>query len=161
MNTTIFVNRPVTPLNIHYSLEIDGVQLGIFERITGGNEEIDVIMHNVVYASGEFATLNIPGPRKTTPITLECGFGNTAALYAWFEQVAEGDVFGARKNATISLNSHIGGKYQPVVLWHLINVWPSKVDGFNLNQFSTDWARFSITLVCESIEREDVKPAAN
>lgn len=146
----------VSPLNIHYTLEIEGVQVGVFDRISGGDVEIDVIRHNVVYESGMFATLLIPGPRKNKPITLESGYGKTAGLYDWFQQVVKGDIFGARKNATISLHTFVDGKYKPVIQWHLINVWPSKLSGFDFGQQNTDRAHFSITLVCESIEREDL-----
>jgi phage tail-like protein len=149
----------VQPLNIHYALEIDGVQWGIFNQISGGDMEIDVIDHNVVFENGGFVTLHIPGPMKTQPIKLESGYGNTKDLYLWFIQVKNGDINGARKNATISLNAFIDGKYQAVVQWHLINAWPSKVNGLDLEQGRTELARFSITLVCESNEREDIEPA--
>ena len=149
-------NNSVVPLTIHYALEIEGVQVGVFDSISGGDMEISVIEHNVVYESGGFATLMIPGPTKNQPITLESGYGNTAELYAWFTQVQLGDIFGARKNATLSLKAHVEGEYTPVIQWNLINVWPSKLTGFDFKQESTERARFSITLVCEVIEREDL-----
>ncbi|TLN14220.1 phage tail protein [bacterium] len=146
----------ITPLNIHYSLEIEGVQVGVFDRISGGDTEIDVIQHAVVYENGGFATLMLPGPRKNQPVVLESGYGNTAELYHWFEQAARGDIFSARRNATISLNAFVDGEYQPVIQWHLLNVWPAKLSGVTLGQQGTDRARFSITLVFETIEREDL-----
>lgn len=151
-------DRVVSPLNIHYTLEIEGVQVGVFDRISGGDVEIDVIHHQVVFENGGFATLLIPGPLKNQPVTLESGYGKTAELYSWFNQVQRGDIFGARKNATISLNAYVKNEYKPVVQWHLINVWPSKFSGFNFDQSNTNRAQLSITLVCESIEREDIKP---
>jgi phage tail-like protein len=143
------------PLNIHYALEIEGIQVGIFDKISGGEVSIDVVAHNVVYENGGFATLQIPGPVKNTPITLESGFGNTLELYNWFTQASSGDIFGARKNATITLSAYVENEYTPVIRWNLINVWPSKISGLDFTQQTTDRARFSITLVCESIERED------
>jgi phage tail-like protein len=154
MNNTNPINF-IQPLTIHYSLEIDGVQWGIFTDISGGDMDIDVIEHNVVFANGGFATLRIPGPMKIAPIKLSSGYGNTKDLYAWFMQVKNGDINGARKNATISLNAFVDAKYQAVVQWHLINCWPSKIDGLSLTQGRTEMALFSITLVAESIERED------
>jgi len=147
--------KPVIPLNIHYALEIEGIQLGVFDRISGGEVNIDDIEHNVVYETGEFVTLHIPGPTKVKPVTLEGGYANTAELYTWFNQVRGGDIFGARKNATITLNSFVEGEYKPVIRWNLIGVWPSKLSGFDFGQQQTGWARFSVTLVCEAIERED------
>jgi phage tail-like protein len=73
-------------------------------------------------------------------------------------QVKKGDINGARKNATISLNAFVDGKYQAILQWHLINCWPSKIDGLNFAQGRTEMALFSITLVAESIEREDFEP---
>lgn len=146
----------ISPLNIHYSLEIEGVQVGVFDRISGGETELDVIHHRVVYENGGFATLMLPGPRKNQPIVLESGYGKTADLYQWFEQAARGDIFSARRNATISLNAFVDGEYQPVIQWHLLNVWPSRLSGVTLGQQNTELARFSITLVFESIEREDL-----
>jgi phage tail-like protein len=149
-------NKMTPPLNIHYALEIEGVQVGVFDRISGGDVEIDVIQHPVVFENGGFHTLMIPGPRKNHPVHLEGGYGNTAGLYHWFTQAAQGDISGARKNATISLHSFVEGKYQAVIQWHLINAWPSKISGFDFGQQATDRARFSVTLVCESIDREDL-----
>jgi phage tail-like protein len=153
--------KPILPLNIHYALEIDGVQWGIFERISGGEMEVEVIQHNVVYENGGFATLHIPGPHRLSPIVLESGFGNTGDLYHWFTLVRDGDIAKARKNATISLNAFVDGKYQAVVQWHLINTWPSHISGLDLEQSHTERARFSITLVAEAIEREDFQPLNN
>jgi len=157
MNNTNPINL-LQPLTIHYSLEINGVQWGIFTEISGGDMDIDVIEHNVVFANGGFATLRIPGPMKIAPIKLNSGYGNTKDLYTWFMQVKKGDINGARKNATISLNAFVDGKYQAILQWHLINCWPSKIDGLNFAQGRTEMALFSITLVAESIEREDFEP---
>ncbi|MEA4909122.1 MAG: phage tail protein [Chloroflexi bacterium] len=143
-------------LNTNYTLEIEGVQMGVFDRVSGGDLEVDVIQHQVVFENGGFASLQIPGPAKNQPVTLEGGYGKSAGLYQWFMQVCGGDIFAARKNATISLNTFVDGKYQPVIQWHMINVWPSKLTGFDFGQETTSRARFSITLVCESIEREDL-----
>lgn len=155
-NQTAQSKSSISPLNIHYTLEIEGVQVGVFDQISGGDSEIDVIHHQVVYENGGFATLMLPGPRKNQPVHLESGYGKTAELYQWFKQVVEGDIFGARKNATISLCAFVDGEYQPVIQWHLYNVWPSKLSGFQFGQQNTDRARFSITLVFEAIDREDL-----
>ncbi len=150
------IKETISPLNIHYSLEIEGVQVGVFDRISGGDTEIDVIQHRVVYENGGFATLMLPGPRKNQPVVLEGGYGKTVELYHWFEQAARGDIFSARRNATISLNAFVDGEYQPVIQWHLLNVWPSRLSGMTLGSHNTERARFTITLVFETIEREDL-----
>jgi len=144
------------PLNVHYTLDVDDNRMATFDTISGGDLEISVIKHNVVYESGEYRTILIPGPTHTSPIMLQSGFGNTKALYNWFIDANQGKVSSARKNATITLNIHSAGEYSPVVSWNLVAAWPMRISGFDSSQEGySGRARFSITLMAEEIERVD------
>jgi len=118
--------------------------------------EISVIKHNVVYESGEYVTMVVPGTTQYAPVVLERGYGNTKELYNWFVLANTGKIASARKNVTITLNIPKDGAFVPMVSWNLINAWPSKISGFSSDQDSNArLARFSITLIAESIERID------
>lgn len=146
----------LNPLDVNYTLDIDQTQLATFSSLSGGEVEINVIKHNVVYESGEFRTLLIPGPTHSSPVVLEHGYGNTNELYNWFVLASNGKISAARKNVTITLNAFKNGKYEALVSWNLINTFPTKVSGFESNQAqSAKTARFSITLLAETIERVD------
>ena len=93
------------PLNVSYTLDIDKTQLATFSSLSGGNVDLDVIHHNVVYPSGEFRTLMIPTATHFSPITLSEGYGNTKELYNWFVSASNGVIKNARKNVTINLNA--------------------------------------------------------
>ncbi len=152
----------IVPLNINYSMEIDGIQWAIFRHISGGELIADVIHHPVVSASGIHTILQIPGPTRCNPVRLESGYGSIEQLYEWFHQVRQGDIFKARKNVTITLNTFIKGKYVPAANWHLINAWPSEFSGIEVMQRETEESFFNVTLVCEEIERENMlKEAKN
>ncbi len=146
----------LNPVDAYYHLDVEGVRVGTFYSLTGGDIEVTVIEHDVVFSTGEASTLLIPGPVRFSPITLSRGFGNSAELYNWFALAASGNIVQARKNGTITLNGFVNGEYKPIVRWNLTNAWPSKISGFQSNQFSgASVAKLSITIVTEMIERED------
>jgi phage tail-like protein len=152
LNKTFDIN----PIDAYFTLDINETQLAAFKSIQGGDVEVEVVRHNIVYESGEYRTLLIPGATRFSPITLGKGFGNTTELYNWFVAVSNGQAGSARKNVTIHLNSHQKGKFTPMVSWNLINAIPTKVSGFQSDQAqAAGVAMFSITLVAESIERVD------
>jgi phage tail-like protein len=146
----------LNPLDVSYTLDIDQTQMATFSSLSGGDVDLNVIKHNVVYESGEFRTLLIPGPTHFSPIVLEHGYGNTKELYNWFVLASNGKVSSARKNVTVTLNSFKKGKYEPMVSWNFTNAYPTRIAGFESNQSQTaKIAHFSITLMAESIERVD------
>lgn len=146
----------INPLDCYYTLDVNQTRLATFDSLTGGDVEINVIKHNVVYETGESSTLLIPGTTQCSPVELKQGFGNTKELYNWFAEAASGSFSSARKNVTITLNALMDGEFKPLVAWNLFNAWPSKISGFESNQSNTaNVAKFAITIVAESIERTD------
>lgn len=146
----------IDPLDVYYALDVNEARLATFASLSGGDIEISVIKHNVLYTSGELGTLMIPGQTQYSPVVLERGFGNTKELYNWFVAVNSGKIFGARKNVSITLNAFTKDGYVSLIIWNLINAWPSKISGFESSQGDTaKVAKFSITLVTEAIERVD------
>lgn len=144
------------PLDVFYTLDVNHTRLASFDALSGGDVEISVVKHNVVYESGEYITMALPGPTQYAPVVLERGYGNTKELYNWFVLANTGKISAARKNVTITLNIPKDGAFVPLVSWNLINAWPCKISGFSSNQDNTArMARFSITLIAESIERMD------
>jgi phage tail-like protein len=156
MLSSIKEDFKLNPLDCYYTLDVNQTRLATFDTLSGGDVEINVIKHNVVYNSGESSTLLIPGTTSYTPVELKSGFGNTKELYNWFVQASSGAYSDARKNVTITLNALKDGEYIPLVAWNLFNAWPSKISGFESNQYNTaNVAKFSLTIVAESIERTD------
>jgi phage tail-like protein len=144
-------------LDICYHLTINDVQLGAFYKLSGGEAEISVIRYPTVYSTGEATTLLIPGAVTFSPITLSRGYGNSAELYNWFVLAATGNIAKARKHGAITLNGFVDGTYKPLVQWNLENTWPTKIAGFEGDQYSSpNTAKLSLTLVAELIERKDV-----
>ena len=156
MLNTLKKDFDLNPLDVNFTLDVNMSRLATFGSLSGGEIENNVIKHNTVNYSGEFQTLLIPGPMKFSPIELERGYGNSKELYNWFVEANTGAISSARKNVTITLNVLNEEGFIPLVSWNLIKAWPSKIGGFNGSQNNAAGvAKFSITLVAESIERVD------
>ena len=67
MLSSIHDDFSVNPLDCYYTLDVNQTRLATFDSLTGGDIEINIIKHNVVYSSGESSTLLIPGPTQFSP----------------------------------------------------------------------------------------------
>jgi phage tail-like protein len=152
--------------NCNYALEINGLVSGLFSSLTGGEMEIAVIEHDVVFETGDSTTLFIPGPISFKPIVLSRGFAFNEELYNWLNASVQGDTINARRNGSITLNEKTPVRdgngnvvridYMPIVRWNLYNAWLSKIDGFSSNSYTaTKVASLKITIVAETIERSE------
>ncbi len=131
-----------------------------FNKIEGGEMEIALIEHNVVYQNGSSSTLFIPGPTSFAPITLYQGVTDDVKMWKWWSNAAKGK--NVRTHASILV---YGEKVDPddstkstraeMARWNLEYVWPLKISGLSLDLDSTSAMVASITLMAESIERVD------
>lgn len=138
-------------LNYQFHLSVEGRLAGIFERLTGGEIEVAQIKHNVVFESGVSTTLFIPGATSFSPFTLERGFALYHELYYWLMEASYGHIIGARRNGSVEMKKHS----QTMLRWNFYNAWPTKLAGFNYNQYTgAQAARVSLTIAAESIEFE-------
>jgi len=157
--------------NCNFQLLIEDVLTGVFYGLSGGEIEVGLIKHDVVFESGSSTTLFIPGPTTYSPFTLNRGFADYTALYNWLMAASYGDTIRARRNGTIKMhrnaksddvNNGIAnsvGEWIPVLQWHFDNAWPTKLKSFGsfLNDGTTTMiARVAITLVAESISYERI-----
>lgn len=138
-----------------------------FKGISGGEMEIALVEHNVVYQNGGSTTLFIPGASSFAPITLYHGVTNDMTLWKWWSDVTKGKK--ARRDGSIIAFGYItGDKHKKIINeqgteeeievpkiaeWTLSNVWPLAISGFNFDLDSSDPFIAEITLVAEFIER--------
>lgn len=136
-------------LTYEFHLEVQGLLVGVFETLAGGDMEVARIEHNIVYESGAATTLFIPGATTFAPFTLERGFANYQELYNWFTLASNGRIVEARRDGSIFMKRY-GDTY---LQWDFKRAWPVKLSGFSFNQYlDLQKARVSITLAAESIE---------
>ena len=142
-------------LDCCYHLEVDGLLVGQFYELTGGDIEIAVIEHDIVYESGDSTTLFIPGPTSFAPFTLKRGYTKTSGeLYNWFAAASMGAITQARRNGSIYLKNKENGQYKTYVQWDFSDAWLAKLSGFSWNKYkSAAGAKLAVTIVAETIAR--------
>jgi phage tail-like protein len=108
----------------HFSIEIDGVAIAQFKELSGLSAEIQVIEHRENKVKGLPVLKKLPGAKKYGDLTLKRGRTDNKALWDWIKKVQDGDIDGARKNASVVLYDY---KLGETSRWNILNAWPSKV----------------------------------
>lgn len=145
------VQRDVPYGNQHFVVDLGDGSTGpvaSFSEIVLPDISIDV----VEYRSGtDPVTRKLPGPTHYDNVILRRGIIGSLNLYAWINQVRNGDI-NARRNVTISLLSE---DHATVALtWKLLRAWPVKYTFGHLNAKGDDVAIEELVLTYESLEME-------
>lgn len=112
-----------------FGIEIDGVQIAQFREVAGVANTISVIEHRENKPGGVQVLKKLPGNASAGDITLRRGKTSDKALWAWFKQVRDGDVAGARRNGSVILYDYEHGE---VARYNFVNGWPSRLSITNL-----------------------------
>lgn len=134
-----------------FSLEVSGAVSGYFTEISGLGSETEIIEQKVVDPQGRDFIRKIPGRLKFTDVTLKRGVTALKDIWDWRKLVEDGDIVGARKNATITMYDQ---SLQAVARWNLENAWPSKVTGPQMQSDSNALGIEEVTITFEFMIRE-------
>jgi phage tail-like protein len=130
----------------------EGDVQGGFSEVSGLGMEITVAEYRNGNAPVNYVT-KIPSVNKSGDVTLKRGVIGAANLYAWIEQIRNGDVL-AKRNVTIKLKNEDPTSQTAVVTWKLINAMPIKWTGPTLAaKGGTDVAMEELVLAVEHIEQ--------
>jgi phage tail-like protein len=143
--------RETDPLiSSSFSLDVQGVLKGFFTEISGLGSETEVVEHKAVTDTGVDFIQKIPGRLKFTDITLKRGVTSLKDIWEWRKLVEDGNIVGARKNATVTMFDQ---SLNPVATWNLTNAWPTKVTGPQIQSDSNAFAVEEVTITFESMIR--------
>ena len=130
-----------------FTLTVDGRQVASFADLVSLTSGADP--STLVSTSGEkIVKTLLPSNRMPDSVVLRRGLSDSLELAAWHDLVLDGDVAGARKNATLTMYQSDG---TPVARYHLENAWPSKIDSASLTSGGTSFVSETVTLVCDRI----------
>jgi len=131
----------------NFKMNILGVTEAHFTEVS--NMEINV--NPIPYREGGGLVVHyVPGYVEYGTITLRYGLTKSRELWDWFMTGVKGKV--ERKNVSIILLDADGTT--PVMQWNLNQAWPTHWRGSMLNALEQEVAIESLTLVCETIERD-------
>jgi len=107
-----------------FQFEIGDVSIAQFSQVSGISASVGVIEHREVGKGGQIIAKKLPGQLSVGDVTLRHGRTTSNALWDWFNQVQNGDIKGARKNASIVLFDYEHGE---VARYNLRNCWISQI----------------------------------
>jgi hypothetical protein len=124
--------------------------LAHFDTLTGGEQVISMVKYNVMDDAGNVTTKFMPGQTSFEPMVLLRSMDVMAKqLNLQFQEAVLGKIKGLKRNLSVSMNDSNG---KPLVWWHLNNVLPLKISGFDFNMTTeAEYTSFEITLQAESI----------
>jgi len=135
-------------LNFNFVVEIEG-------EVAAGFSEADLPagrIEAVAYREGtdrSSAARLLPGRVEYGPLVLRRGFSGDAALFQWWQAVAEGNL--DRRNVSVVL---LDEKRQEVARWNLVRAWPTKYEPPSLHGLGNEVAIETLEIAHEGIELE-------
>lgn len=125
---------------------------GGFSEVSGLSAEITIAEYRNGNAKVNYVT-KIPAINKSGDVTLKRGVIGAGNIYAWLQQVRNGDV-SAKRNVEIKLTNENPASQTAVVTWKLLGALPIKWTGPTLTaKGGSDVAIEELILAVEHIEQ--------
>lgn len=129
----------------HFQVEWGGTNIG-FTEVSGLEVETEMIEYRHG-ASPEYSKIKMPGMQKFGNITLKRGtFASDNEYYEWWNTVKLNTI--ERRDITISL---LNEQHEPVMVWKVINAWPTKIQSTDLKADGNEVAIESMELAHEGL----------
>lgn len=135
--------------NYNFSVEIDGQTIAQFQAAEGISIEISVIEHKENKTGGLPVMKKLPGHVQFADIVLKRGRVSENNFWDWIKQVQDGDVDGARKNGSITINDYMRAE---VGRFNFEMGWPSKVELGNFDASADEVLLETVTITHEGLK---------
>jgi phage tail-like protein len=116
---------------------IDGIQIPKVIEVSGLKNEVDKIELKQQTKDGKYVIRQLPGRPKAGEITVTRGLTDSKTATDWLKKVAEGDVSGSRKTASVELLDYKG---QILKTYNFHNCWVRSVEINTLKAGATEEA---------------------
>lgn len=130
----------------NFLVQIEGISQAGFSEVSGLETSIDPIDYR---EGGDRIIRKLPGLRRVGNVTLKRGVTKSSELQDWHKNILQGQL--DRRNVAIILLDDTG---QEVVRWNLLDAWPCKWTGPDLDALSSEVAIEALELCAEGLERD-------
>ncbi|MGQ5640494.1 MULTISPECIES: phage tail protein [unclassified Streptomyces] len=138
----------IDPLrNFNFLVELDGIAQAGFTDCTGLGSTTEVI--ETREGGDNTRVRKLPGKTSYSDITLKWGLTSSTELWAWRQQVIEGELI--RKNGSIVVFDL--GNHTEVARWNFMSAWPTKWEGPAFSAKGNDIAIDTLVLAHEGLTR--------
>lgn len=108
-----------------FIVTVDGIQIPKVNEVSGLKAEVDKIELKQQTSDGKYVVRQLIGRPKAGELTVTRGLTDSKTITDWLKQVAQGDVAGARKTASVALLDYAGA---PIKTYNFTNCWVKSVE---------------------------------
>jgi phage tail-like protein len=132
-----------------FGLEVDGIAIASFAKVSGLKMEQDVIELKESTADGGYVIRRLPGRWKAGECVLTRGLTGDTSFEKWITDSRSGTTDGVRKNGAVIVFDVEG---QEIKRYALINTWPRSLEIETLEAGGTSVIIENLRLVYEGLE---------
>jgi phage tail-like protein len=108
-----------------FIVTVDGIQIPKVNEVSGLKMEVDKIELKQQTSDGKYVVRQLIGRAKAGEITVTRGLTDSKTITDWLKQVAQGDVAGSRKTASVQILDYAGA---PIKTYNFTNCWVKSVE---------------------------------
>ncbi len=135
-------------LAFNFSVEIDGLQVAGFTEVSGLRVKIESIPYHE--GGGGSAVRQLMGAARYGNVTLSRGVTESAVLWNWMMEAAEGNVVPRQ----VSIILRKTDPREKETRWTLRNAWPTEWQGASLDAMGKKVTIEKFVVVFEGLKRE-------
>src|SRR3954465_9736894 len=126
-----------------FRAKTDGIQIPKVIEVSGLKSEVDKIELKQQTQDGKYVVRQLPGRVKPGEITVTRGLTDSKAATDWLKTVAEGDVSGSRKTASVELLDYKG---ETIKTYNFVNCWVRSIEVNSLKAGAAEQATEKFTV---------------
>jgi phage tail-like protein len=108
-----------------FIVTVDGIQIPKVNEVSGLKAEVDKIELKQQTSKGQYLVRQLIGRAKAGEFTVTRGLTDSTTITDWLKQVAQGDVAGSRKTASVQLLDYAG---TAIKTYNFTNCWVRSVE---------------------------------
>jgi phage tail-like protein len=132
-----------------FIVTIDGIQIPKVNEVSGLKQEVDKIELKQQTSDGKYVVRQLIGRAKPGEFTVTRGLTDSKTVTDWLKTVGEGDVAGARKNASVQLLDYQGA---PIKTYEFTNCWVRSVEVNSLKAGASEQATEKFTVCFDEVK---------
>jgi phage tail-like protein len=131
-----------------FIVTVDGIQIPKVNEVSGLKSEVDKIELKQQTSDGKYIVRQLIGRPKAGEFTVTRGLTDSKTITDWLKTVAEGDVAGARKTASVQLLDFAGA---PIKTYNFVNCWVRSVEVNSLKAGAAEQATEKFTVCYDEV----------
>jgi phage tail-like protein len=131
-----------------FIVTVDGIQIPKVNEVSGLKSEVDKIELKQQTSDGKYVVRQLIGRQKAGEFTVTRGLTDSKTITDWLKTVAQGDVAGARKTASVQLLDFAGS---PIKTYNFVNCWVRSVEVNALKAGAAEQATEKFTICYDEV----------